>query len=374
MTNRIYLSPPDVGLKERDALLRAFDSGWIAPVGPDLEAFEKALSDQTGWNAVALASGTAALHLALLAVGVSPGDDVAVSTFTFAATANAVRYVGANPIFIDSELTSWNMSPDLLAEELAAGAAKGRLPTAVVVVDLYGQCADYTALTSICDQYQIPIVEDAAEALGATHGENPAGTLGSVGVLSFNGNKIITCSGGGALLTHDKAVAERVRYLATQARQPAVHYQHTEVGFNYRLSNLLAALGHAQLSRLGEMSDRRRQINRSYRAALQDADGIDFMPLAPWGNWNGWLTCVTFEDAKERDRVQDALTAADIESRPLWKPLHLQPAFADDRRRVDGTSERLFEHGLCLPSGSGLNDDDVTRVLSVICEAVKTRP
>ena len=371
--DRILLSSPDVGPLEREALLRAFDSGWVAPVGPELDAFEADLAAFTGWaGTVAMSSGTAALHLALLTRGVGPGDEVVVSSFTFAATANAVTYTGATPRFLDSERVSWNLDPQLLADELAAADTAGRLPAAVVAVDLYGQCADYDEIAPLCARYGVPLVEDAAEALGSTHGGRAAGTLGDVGILSFNGNKIITTSGGGALLSPDPAVADRVRYLATQARQPAVHYEHTDIGFNYRLSNLLAAMGRAQLERLPAMSARRLAINEHYRRELADVGGLAFMPIAPWstadrgGRWNGWLTCVTFDDPAHRDRVQAALSAVDIESRPLWKPMHLQPVFAAAPSRVNGTSEWLFDHGLCLPSGSVLSDAQVDRVVSVV--------
>ncbi len=293
-----------------------------------------------------------------------------VSSFTFAATANAVTYLGARPCFVDSESASWNMSPQLLADELRDRAAVGRLPAAVVVVDLYGQCADYDAIVPLCAEYGVPLIEDAAEALGATHRGRPAGTLGASGIVSFNGNKIMTTSGGGAFVSPDAAVADRVRYLATQAREPAVHYEHTEVGFNYRLSNLLAAMGRAQLARLPEMSARRLEINERYRGALAEVEGLAFMPVAPWGEWNGWLTCVTFDDPAARDAVQAALAAADIESRPLWKPMHLQPVWASAPARVDGTSEWLFAHGLCLPSGSSLTDAQVDRVAAIVVATV----
>ncbi len=372
MSDPIFLSSPDVGDAEREALLRAFDSGWVAPAGPELDAFEADLAAAVGWpGVVAMSSGTAALHLALLTHGVQAGDDVLVSSFTFAASANAVKYVGANPVLIDSESFSWNMSPSLLADELAALAIVGQVPKAVVVVDLYGQCADYEALSPICEEYGVVLIEDAAEALGATHNACPAGTLGECGVLSFNGNKIITTSGGGAFLSPSSETADRVRYLSTQARQPVAHYEHAEVGFNYRLSNLLAALGRAQLARLPAMSARRLAINAAYRASLGDVEGLEFMPVAPWGEWNGWLTCVTFHDPARRDDVQAALAEADIESRPLWKPMHLQPVFADARSRIDGTSERLFTHGLCLPSGSVLTDSQVERVIDSTLDALR---
>ena len=362
---RTFLSSPDVGPDERAALLRAFDSGWVAPVGPELDAFEAELASFVGWpGVVAMSSGTGALHLALAVHGVRAGDEVIVSTFTFAATANAVTYLGATPRFVDSETATWNMNPELLAAELAAMRSTGRLPAAVVVVDLYGQCADYDEIVPLCAEYGVPVIEDAAEALGASYKGRSAGTLGDCGIFSFNGNKIMTTSGGGAFASPDVAVADRVRYLATQARQPAVHYEHTDIGFNYRLSNLLAAMGRAQLARLPEMSARRRSINEFYRRTLGEMPGLSFMPTVE--GWNGWLTCVTFEDPTLRDAVQSALEAVDIESRPLWKPMHLQPVFAGAPARVDGTSEHLFAHGLCLPSGSVLTDAQVERVTDVV--------
>ena len=370
---RIFLSPPDVGAAEREALLRAFDSGWIAPVGPELDAFEADIAALTGWpGAVALSSGTAALHLALLAVGVQPGDDVLVSSFTFAASANAVVHCGAHPVFVDSERRSWNMDPNVLADALAEARRQNRLPSAVVVVDLYGQCADYDEIVPQCRELGIPIVEDAAEALGATHEARPAGTLGDIGLFSFNGNKIITTSGGGMLITPDREVADRVRHLSTQARLPAMHYEHEEVGYNYRLSNLLAALGRAQLARLPEFIEKRLAINAHYRELLADVDGIEFVPIAPWGTWNGWLTCVTLPDRARRDAVLGALAAGDIEARPLWKPMHLQPAFADRPVWNAGVSADLFERGLCLPSGSSLDAFALAQVAELVVSAVVT--
>ncbi len=364
---RIFLSPPDVGPLEREHLLRAFDEGWIAPVGPDLTAFEHEISTLTSWpGAVALASGTAALHLALLVSDVQPGDDVFVSTFTFAASVNAIRYCGANPVFIDSDTSSWNMSPALLGDALRAAVRRNRLPKAVIVVDLYGQCADYTPIMAQCRELGIAVIEDSAEAIGATYHGQAAGTLADIGVFSFNGNKIITTSGGGMLISPTPAVADRARYLATQARQPTPHYEHTEVGYNYRLSNLLAALGRGQLARLPGFIRRRRAINDRYRELLADVAGCTFMPIPHWSEWNGWLTCVVFEDAELSSRVGEALAAAEIESRPLWKPMHLQPVFAGFPAYVDGASEYLFEHGRCLPSGSSLRDDQVDEVAAIV--------
>ena len=372
---RIFLSAPDVGELERAALLRAFDSGWVAPAGPELDAFETELAAVTGWpGCVAMSSGTAALHLALQLCDVEPGDDVFVSTFTFAASANAIRYCGANPVFIDSERDSWNMSPELLEQALSAAEAGGRLPKAVVIVDLYGQCAKYDELIPICHSYGVKVIEDAAEALLATYRGQPAGTFGDYGLFSFNGNKIMTTSGGGAFVSPDTESADRVRYLSTQARQPAVHYEHTDVGYNYRLSNLLAALGRAQLDRLPQMSARRIEINGLYRSALGSRNEIEFMPVLADTGWNGWLTCVVLPDSNTRDRVMAALDEQDIESRPLWKPMHLQPVFRDADAFVDGTSQDLFERGLCLPSGSGLSDDDIDRVCHHVLAAVTARP
>lgn len=372
---RIFLSAPDVGELERRYLLEAFDGGWIAPVGPDLTAFETAITQITGWpGAVALTSGTAALHLALLRCGVGPGDDVLVSTFTFAATVNAIVYCGANPVFVDSDAATWNMSPELLADALEASSSRaGRPPKAAIVVDLYGQTADYDRITPLLSAHGIALIEDAAEALGATYKGLPAGTLGDFGAFSFNGNKIITTSGGGMFVSPTKEAADHVRYLATQARQPTIHYEHTDVGFNYRLSNLLAALGRAQLERLPQMSTRRLEINRRYREEFADRDGVHFMPTPDWSGWNGWLTCIVFDDAGTREAVRRALDEHDIESRPLWKPMHLQPIFAGAVSHVDGTSEHLFEHGLCLPSGSVLSDGDVDRVLDVVGAAAQSR-
>ena len=361
----IHLSPPDVGEAERAALLAAFDGGWIAPVGPELAAFERQVTERTGWTTVALSSGTSALHLALLAVGVQPGDTVFVSSFTSVATANAVTYCGAEPVFVDSDRSSWNMSPALLHRALQDADARGKLPTAVVVVDLYGQCADYGALRPLCERYGVPIVEDSAEALGAAYRGRPAGTLGEVGVFSFNGNKIITTSSGGMLLTPDEATSDRVRSLSTQARRPVVHYEHEETGFNYRMSNLLAGLGSAQLQRLDAIIERKLAINAAYRWAFADSD-LEFMPVPDWSAWNGWLTCVLFPDRESRDRAMSTLTANEIESRPLWKPMHRQPLFAGRDAYVDGTSDDLFDRGLCLPSGAGLNAGDVHRISQLV--------
>ncbi len=371
---RVYLSPPEIGPADREMLLSALESGWIAPAGPDIGLFEAEMSEVLDVpHAVALSSGTAALHLALLELGAGPGDDVLVSTFTFAASANAVAYVGARPVFVDSDEATWNMDPDLLAEELAERARAGRLPKAVVAVDLYGQCADYRRIVPLCHEYGVPLVEDAAEALGATCEGRAAGSFGDLGVLSFNGNKIITASSGGMLVTCREATARHVRHLATQARDPAPHYQHSEVGYNYRLSNLLAALGRAQLRDLPRRVARRREVNARYRQALADAPGVGFQPEAPYSRSTYWLTCVTVDPAQAGVTASELvarLAAVDIEARPAWKPLHLQPVFAACPCRVRGVSKRLFRTGVCLPSGTGLTPDDQNRVVEVVRSAM----
>jgi dTDP-4-amino-4,6-dideoxygalactose transaminase len=367
---RIYLSPPEVGDEERRMLLDAFDSNWIAPLGPDVDAFEAEFAERIGVDhAVALSSGTAALHLALLMVGVGPGDDVLVPSFTFVATANAVCYLGARPVFVDCSPSTWNIDPDLVAAELRERARGGRLPRAVVTVDLYGQAADYDPLVSACAEYDVPLVEDAAEALGATYRGRPAGSFGTAAVFSFNGNKIITTSGGGMLTTRSADLAARARFLATQARDPAPHYEHSTLGFNYRLSNLLAALGRAQLRGLDNRIVRRTDIQRAYRDAFEGVDGLDFMPIAGYGTPNYWLTCVTIDPeifGADREEMRVALEAEDIESRPTWKPLHLQPFFAGAPAVGGAVAAAIFERGLCLPTGSALARADQQRIVDIV--------
>lgn len=367
---RILLSPPDVGEAERRAVLAALDSGWVAPAGPDLTAFEAEVAAFVGRrHAVALASGTAALHLALLTLGVGPGDDVLVATATFVASANAVAYTGARPVFVDADMATWQIDPELVATTLDARARAGRPPKALIAVDLYGQCADYTRLLAVCAAHGVPLVEDAAEALGATYRDRPAGSFGAAAVLSFNGNKIMTTSGGGMLVTDDDTRARRARFLATQAREPVTHYEHTTLGFNYRLSNLLAALGRAQLAGLPPRIARRRRINAAYRAALDGLPGVAFMPVADYGRPNHWLTCLTIDPQvarADRDAVLKQLAADDIEARPVWKPMHAQPLYADADVVGGGCAERLFARGLCLPSGSAMTDGDIERVVASV--------
>ena len=364
---RLFLSPPEVGDTERDLILEAFDSNWIAPLGPMVDAFEREFAEYVGVpHAAALSSGTAALHLALVMLGVGPGDDVLVPTLTFVATANAVSYVGARPVFVDSDEATWNMDPTLVAEELDERARAGRLPAAVLGVDLYGQCVDWTPVREVCDRHGVPVIEDAAEALGATYAGRPAGGFGEYGVFSFNGNKIITTSGGGMLVAESADAIERVRFLATQARDPAPHYEHTVMGFNYRMSNLLAALGRGQLANLPGKVERRRAINAAYREAFAEVAGIRFMPNFASGEPTNWLTVVTVDEAEfgaSPTQIRERLESLDIEARPAWKPMHLQPLFAGNPCRGGGVSEAIFRAGLCLPSGSAMTESDITRVV-----------
>lgn len=370
---RIYLSPPDVGASERDLLLDAFDSGWIAPLGPHVDAFEREFCDAVGVaHAVALSSGTAALHLALQTLGVGRGDAVITCTLTFSATANAICYVGASPVFIDVSPDTWTMDPHLLEEELQRRARENKQVAAVVSVDLYGQCADYSRIEAICRHYGVPLVEDAAEALGAQCGGRKAGAFGQCAAFSFNGNKIITTSGGGMLVSDRRDVVEHARYLSMQARQPVVHYEHHDIGYNYRLSNLLAAVGRGQLSTLEDKIARRRSVNQAYRATLARVPGIAFMPEAPYGSSNHWLTCITIDPSLfgvDRETVRQHLEERNIEARPVWKPMHLQPVFKECPVRGGEVAAGLFERGLCLPSGSRLTPVDQAAVIACIEES-----
>jgi pyridoxal phosphate-dependent aminotransferase EpsN len=367
---RVYLSPPHMEGTELGYIQDAFASNWVAPVGPHVDGFERELAAYVGAkHAVAVSSGSAALHLALILAGVGPGDEVLVSSFTFSASANPIAYLGGRPTFIDSERTSWNMDPGLLAETLAARNRANRLPKAVVLAHIYGQSADLDPIAAACERYGVTLIEDAAEALGATyHGRTP-GTLGALGIYSFNGNKVITTSGGGMLVTDDEALAKHARKLATQAREPAPHYQHTEIGYNYRLSNVLAGIGRAQLAVLDDRVAARRANFAAYQRALGDVPGIDFQPEAPWGRHSRWLTCMTIDPAAfgaDREAVRLTLEAANIESRPFWKPLHLQPVFAECEMVGGPVCEALFDQGLCLPSGSNLPEFDRERVVETV--------
>jgi dTDP-4-amino-4,6-dideoxygalactose transaminase len=365
---RIYLSPPHMGDEERQLLLEAFDSNWISTVGPQVDAFEREFAERLSCgHAAALSSGTAALHLALVLLGVERGDEVICSDLTFAATANAIIYQGASPVFIDSDRSSWNMDPALLAEELDERARRGRLPRAAIVVDLYGQCADYDPILETCRRHGVPVIEDAAEALGGEYRGRPAGSFGELSVFSFNGNKIITTSGGGMLVSNRQDWIDRARFLANQARDPFPHYEHSTIGYNYRLSNLLAAVGRGQLARLPDRVSRRRAINAFYRSALSDLPGLEFMPEASYGRSNCWLTCLTVDPAEFGATTNDIrlhLAADNVEARNVWKPMHLQPVFRDLPIRGGSVSDHLFDRGLCLPSGSNLSDADLDRIVA----------
>jgi len=364
-----------MGAEERALLLEAFDSNWIAPLGPHVDAFEREIAARVGIGAAAaLSSGTAGLHLALLLLGVGAGDEVIVSDLTFAASANVVRYVGATPVFVDADEATWTMDPALLGEAIADGVRRGKPPKAIIAVDLYGQSADYDGLHAVADPHGIPIIQDASESLGATYRGRPAGVEGVFGVFSFNGNKILTTSGGGVLLSNDTAAIAEARLLASQARDPAPHYQHSKIGYNYRLSNLLAAIGRGQLRVLESRVAARRANFAWYRERLAARPGWSFMPEAPYGTCTRWLTCVTIDPAEaglDREAVRLALAADEIEARPLWKPMHLQPVFKDCRIHGGAVGRRLFELGLCLPSGSSLVEAERQRVMAGIDRATR---
>lgn len=367
---RIYLSPPHMSGFEEEFVAEAFRSNWIAPLGPMVDAFEKEMCAYVGIpHATALMSGTAALHLALLVLGVKAGDEVICASLTFSASANAIAYVGAEPVFVDSDRKSWAMDPYLLEDELAECKKKGRLPKAAIAVDLYGQCADYSRIEEICRNYGVPLVEDAAEALGATHDGKKAGCFGKLAIFSFNGNKIITTSGGGMLVSEDKDIVQKARFLATQARDPMPHYEHSMIGYNYRMSNILAAIGRGQLKVIEARVAARRRNFDYYLRALKDTPGISFMPEAEYGRSNRWLTCILVEPREFGTVSEDirlALEAENIESRPVWKPMHMQPVFRTCRKRGGEVAEEIFRRGLCLPSGSNLSTEDLDRIVSII--------
>jgi pyridoxal phosphate-dependent aminotransferase EpsN len=369
---RIYLSAPHMSGLEEQFVAEAFTTNWIAPVGPHVTAFEEEFAEMVGAPyAAALSSGTAALHLALMLVGAGNGDEVLVSTLTFSASVNPIVYLGATPVFIDSETRSWNMDPALLVEAIERKVRRGKTPKAVVLVHLYGQSADIAPVQSICDRYGIALIEDAAEALGSTYQGRAPGTFGKAGIYSFNGNKIITTSGGGMLVSADESFIHRARKLATQARDDAPHYQHSEIGYNYRLSNVLAGIGRGQLRVLEHRVEARRRIFDYYHEMLGDLPGIKFMPEATWGRHTRWLTCITVDPAEfghTREELRLALEAVNIESRPVWKPMHLQPVFASYETVGGAVAEALFHDGLCLPSGSSLTEDELAQVTATIQE------
>ncbi len=363
---RIYLSPPDISAADHASVDAVLSSNWVAPVGPHLNMFESEVASIAGVDhAVALNSGTAALHLALILLGVGAGDSVICPTLTFAASANPIRYLGANPVFVDSEEASWNIDPARLEQALQKEANI----KAVIVVHLYGQCAEMDKIIELCERYNVPIIEDAAEALGASYKGCPAGSFGALSFFSFNGNKIITTSGGGMLLSNSEAWIEQARYLATQAREPVQHYEHKAVGYNYRMSNVLAGLGSSQLSDLPRRIKVKKTHYEAYSVALNSLDGVSMMPISESCQNNYWLSCFTIDPSQSgvtRDMILNALSTAGIEARPVWKPLHLQPVFADCQVYGGDCSQRIFDQGICLPSGSNLSDEERGEVIDII--------
>lgn len=372
LDEQVLLSTPHMGEAELEYITEAFRTNWIAPLGPNVDAFESEIAAVVGAkHAVALNSGTAAIHIALRLLGVGVGDIVFCSTLTFIASINPAIYQGALPVFIDSEPQSWNMSPQALERALLAAKAKGQLPKAVIVVSLYGQSADMVPLLALCDQFDVPIIEDAAESLGAKYRGAASGTFGKLGVYSFNGNKIITTSGGGMLVTDSAEMASRARFLATQARDPAPHYQHSEIGYNYRMSNILAGVGRGQLKVLEDRIAARRGVFETYRARLASVDWLEWMPEPEWSFSTHWLAvCLVKPESRvTAEMVIRALSNEFIEARPVWKPMHLQPVFSDAeyfRHGNDSVSDGLFERGICLPSGSNLTDEQIERVIETI--------
>ena len=368
--SRIPLSTPHMSGGEEALVAEAIASGWVTQLGTQVDLFEEEFASAVGApHAVATSSGTAALHLALILAGVEPGDEVFVSSLTFAASVNPIVYCGGVPVFIDSEAESWNMDPCLLEDALRDRAARGRMPRAVVLVHLYGQSANIRPILDLCEHYGVRLVEDAAEALGATYYGRSPGSFGHTGIFSFNGNKIITTGGGGMLVSSDLRLTERAQKLAAQARDPAPHYEHSEIGYNYRMSNVLAAIGRAQLRVLEDRVATRRRIFDRYRSALAAFSGLEFMPEAPWGRHTRWLTTLMVDPDRaglDRERLRLWLDGEDIEARPVWKPMHMQPVFAGCEVYGGAVAERLFEHGLCLPSSSNMIDADLERVVAAM--------
>jgi len=361
--SKIYMSPPDVGALEIQYVIRALESGWVAPLGPEVDGFETDIANYVGSKfAVALSSGSAGIHLGLIALGIEPGDEVVVPTLTFAATAFSVVHAQAVPVFIDSEGDSFNIDPNALREFLDNRSRINKLPKVVIAVDIFGQSADYDNITKVCEEFDVPLLVDAAESLGSFHKLDKTGIQGKLGIFSFNGNKIMTTSGGGMLVTNDEKIANKVRYLSTQARSPQPWYEHEEIGFNFRMSNVLAAIGRAQLLRLDEMIDRRKQIRKTYTETSLDSN-FEVIQDASWTTSNSWLTLAKFNDAETVNRLAKALEADNIESRPVWKPMHMQPIFSKSEFVGGTVAENLFEKAICLPSGSKLTDEEVQRVV-----------
>ena len=375
LDDQILLSTPHMGEAEIEYVAQAFTTNWIAPLGPNVDAFESELAEMVGIeHAAAVSSGTAAIHLALRLLDVKQGDRVFCSSLTFAASANPIVYQNAEPVFIDAEKSSWGMCPLSLVRAFEAAVAEGRLPKAVIVVNLYGQSSDMDRLTEICDHYGVPIVEDAAESLGATYKGKASGTFGVLGIYSFNGNKIITTSGGGMLVSNNQSFIERARFLATQAREPAAHYEHTEIGYNYRMSNILAGVGRGQLKVLADRVAARRAVFAKYQAGLVEFEQLQWMPEPEWSVGTRWLTAATVNhNTIDRTYVIAKLADELIEARPVWKPMHLQPVFRECNfysHHNSPIADEIFHHGLCLPSGSNMDDGQQERIISVIAKTM----
>ena len=373
---KIWLSRPHMGGEEIHFVNEAFDTNWISPVGPHLTQFEKDITDYLGTgHCVALGSGTAAIHLALIVLGIKAGDEVICSSFTFSASCNPIIYQGAEPVFVDSELETWNMDPQLLKQAIEDGIKKGKKPKAIIVVHLYGMPAKMDEIMDLARQHGIPVIEDAAEALGSQYKGKRAGTFGDLGVFSFNGNKIITTSGGGALVSNNSEWINHSRFLATQARDAAPHYQHSQIGFNYRLSNVCAGIGIGQMKVLEKRVQQRRANFEFYRNKLQKIDGISFQNEPAEFHSNRWLTTIVLGNGNpSREDLRLALESRNIESRPLWKPMHLQPVFKGAKAYVNGVSEQLFNDGLCLPSGSDLTNSQLLEITEIVLKTGLQRP
>jgi len=365
---KIWLSSPHMGSNEQKYVEEAFNTNWIAPLGPNVDFFEHAIQTYLDnyVHVAALSSGTAAIHLALEILGVSHGDEVICQSLTFSASANPIKYLGAEPIFVDSEQDTWNISPVLLEKAIIDRITKGKKPKAIVAVHLYGMPYKVTEVHEIAEKYEIPVIEDSAEALGSTYKGTKCGSFGEMGILSFNGNKIITTSGGGALISKNKTFKEKAVFLATQARDDAPHYQHSHVGYNYRMSNVLAGIGRGQMEVLDSRVSARRENFEFYKANLDHLNEIEFLNEPDYFFSNRWLSCILTPSYEIREKVRYALLKDDIESRPLWKPMHMQPIFETSPNYTDGTSEDLFERGLCLPSGSNLTENDLQRIVTII--------
>lgn len=368
MDTKIWLSSPHMSGKEQEYINSAFESNWIAPLGPNVTGFESDIQSYLGDNSLiaALSSGTAAIHLSLILLGITHGDEVICQSKTFSASANPIVYLGATPIFIDSEADTWNLCPEQLEIAIKDRIAKGKKPKAIIAVHLYGMPYKIDEVNKIAEQYEIPVIEDSAEALGSSYKDKKCGTFGAISILSFNGNKIITTSGGGALVTKDKVIKEKAVFLATQARDNAVEYLHSTIGYNYRMSNVLAGIGRGQMKILDNRVETRRKNYEFYHSNLKDIDTISFLKEPKQHFSNRWLSCILLDSERMREGLRIALDKENIESRPLWKPMHQQPVFKNCPKYLNGISDDLFKKGLCLPSGSNLTDSERNRILTTI--------